>query len=82
MLKTYCMFCAFLLQDPDNGYVLRDDLPENLTVGSIVKFKCRLGYILHGSDISTCQEGGQWSHNNRTCARKLRLARILSCCCL
>jgi hypothetical protein len=61
---------VFLSQEPDNGYILRDESSKNLTVGSIVKFKCRLGYILHGSNISTCREDGQWSYENTTCARK------------
>ncbi|PSN51800.1 hypothetical protein C0J52_10875, partial [Blattella germanica] len=55
-------------KDPDNGYVLRENSPNNLTIGTVIKMKCRLGYILEGSDIATCQEDGTWSHDNTTCA--------------
>jgi hypothetical protein len=75
---------VFFSQEPDNGYILRDESSKNLTVGSTVKFKCRLGYILHGSNISTCQGGGQWSYDNTTCARKyhteLHFIIIMPCC--
>jgi hypothetical protein len=63
-------FSVFFPQEPDNGYILRDESSKILTVGSTVKFKCRLGYILHGSDTSICQENGLWSHDNTTCAGK------------
>jgi hypothetical protein len=74
------MFSGFLPQEPDNGYILRDESSKILTVGSTVKFKCRLGYILHGSDISMCQEDGQWSHDDTECARKyhIQLSKILN----
>ncbi|KAJ9580613.1 hypothetical protein L9F63_024228, partial [Diploptera punctata] len=54
-------------KEPDNGYILREDSAKNLSIGSMIKMKCRLGYILRGSNLSVCKEDGNWDNENTTC---------------
>ncbi|XP_069692830.1 sushi, von Willebrand factor type A, EGF and pentraxin domain-containing protein 1-like isoform X3 [Periplaneta americana] len=54
-------------KEPDNGYILKEESSYNYTLGSIVKFKCRVGYTLHGSDTSICDDNGHWIYDTTTC---------------
>ncbi|XP_078696559.1 sushi, von Willebrand factor type A, EGF and pentraxin domain-containing protein 1-like isoform X3 [Branchiostoma floridae x Branchiostoma belcheri] len=39
-------------------------LGSQLITGSMVRFVCPPGYVLHGPTTSTCGANGQWSHGN------------------
>ncbi|KAG1681922.1 Sushi, von Willebrand factor type A, EGF and pentraxin domain-containing protein 1 [Nymphon striatum] len=40
---------------------------EKMTLGTVVKFSCHHGYVLHGSDARVCEEDGQWSGGQTKC---------------
>ncbi|XP_061487863.1 sushi, von Willebrand factor type A, EGF and pentraxin domain-containing protein 1 isoform X2 [Rhineura floridana] len=54
--------CEFL-SPPENGFV---HFSEN-TLGSSVKYTCKLGYMLIGSDTRHCMSNRQWSNTAPTC---------------
>ena len=53
---------------PDHGSY---EGPNEYTFGSVVRFHCDLGYILHGCDELKCNDTGEWSHSTPICTGKI-----------
>ena len=54
---------CLLLADPDNGQVI----VGGVTVGSTARYICQSGFVLQGSDETTCLSSGTWSNLPPVC---------------
>ena len=54
---------CLLLVDPDNGQVI----VGGVTVGSTARYICQSGFVLQGSDETTCLSSGTWSNLPPVC---------------
>ena len=55
------------LTPPENGGV---KFSAGTDIGSIATYSCNSGFVLSGSGIRICGEGGLWSGDAPTCERK------------
>ena len=59
------------LQDPDNGNIVV--YTNGPRAGSLVIYRCDVGYRIVGSDTRQCLLNGSWSQQDPTCEGKLKL---------